>query len=40
MLADQLLTMAQETDRAGYTQLAERLLGIAYDVLEQPAPLN
>lgn len=40
MLADQLLTVAQETDRAGYPKLAEQLLGIAFDVLEQRAPLN
>lgn len=38
MLADQLLTVAQETDRAGYSALAERLLGMAYHVLEVPAP--
>ena len=40
MLADQLLTMAQETDRAGYVELARRMLGLAFDVLDVPARRN
>ena len=40
MLADRLLTIAQDTDRAGYADLAERLLTLAYDVLDAPVRLN
>ena len=37
MLADRLLTIAEESDRAGFTKIAECLLGLAHDVLEKPA---
>ena len=37
MLADRLLTMAEESDRAGFTKVAECLLGLAHDVLERPS---
>ena len=40
MLADQLLTMAQVTDRAGFAELARRLVGLALDVLEPRATFN
>ena len=40
MLADRLLTIAAETDRAGYTDVAQRLLGLMYDVLDAPAPVQ
>ena len=40
MLADRLLTIAAETDRAGFTDVAQRLLGLMYDVLDAPAPIH
>lgn len=40
MIADRLLTMAEETDRAGYTDVAAQLLTLVYDVLERPANLH
>jgi len=39
MLADQLLTLAQNADRAGLHRPAERLLKLAYAVYaEKPSP--
>jgi hypothetical protein len=35
MLADQLLTLAQNAERAGYRRPAERLLKLAYAVYEE-----
>lgn len=40
MLADRLLTIAAETDRAGYPDVAQRLLGLMYDVLDAPVPVH
>ena len=37
VLADQLITLAQEADRAGYRAAASRLVGLAYAVLEPNA---
>ena len=34
VLADRLLTLAQQADRAGYHDSASRLLGLMYEVLE------
>ena len=37
MLADRLISLAQEADRAGYTDSASRLVGLAFAVFdEQP----
>ncbi len=37
ILADRLISLAQDADRAGYAQSATRLLGLAYAVFdEQP----
>ena len=39
MLADRLLTLAQDADRAGFFKPAERLLRLAYAVCdEKPLP--
>jgi hypothetical protein len=38
VLADRLITLAQEADRAGYSDSASRLLGTAYAVLDEPKP--
>jgi hypothetical protein len=39
MLADRLLTLAQDADRAGFFKPAERLLKLAYAVCdEKPLP--
>ena len=40
MLADRLLTIAAETDRAGFTDVAQRLLILMYDVLDAPVPVH
>ncbi len=41
MLADRLITLAQDADRAGYQDSATRLLGLAYAVFdEQPRARN
>ena len=41
MLADRLITLAQDADRAGYAESATRLLGLAYAVFdEQPRVRN
>ena len=37
VLADQMITLAQQADRAGYRAAASRLVGLAYAVLE-PRP--
>jgi hypothetical protein len=40
MLADQLLTLAQNADRSGLTRPAERLLKLAYALYEEkPLPV-
>ena len=39
VLADRLITLAQDADRAGYARSATRLLGLAYAVFdEEPQP--
>ena len=35
VLADRLITLAQDADRAGYSQSATRLLGLAYAVFDE-----
>lgn len=35
VLADQLLTLAQEADRAGLHDSASRLIGLVYSVLDE-----
>ena len=41
MLADRLISLAQDADRAGYLDSATRLLGLAYAVFdEQPRARN
>ena len=35
MLADRLISLAQDADRAGYAQSAMRLLGLAYAVFDE-----
>ncbi len=35
MLADRLITLAQEADRAGYPRSATHLLGLAYAVFDE-----
>ncbi len=35
VLADRLITLAQEADRAGYSSSASRLIGAAYAVLDE-----
>ena len=36
LLADRLLTLAQDADRAGMRSAAGRLVELAYDVLDNP----
>ncbi len=38
VLADQMITLAQHADRAGYRVAASRLIGLAYAVLERRPP--
>ena len=39
MLADRLLSLAQEADRAGYVAAASNLVGLAHAVFDEtPAP--
>ncbi len=41
ILADRLISLAQDADRAGYSESATRLLGLAYAVFdEQPRARN
>ena len=40
MLADRLITLAQEADRAGYPQSAIQLLGLAHAVFDEPKRVN
>ena len=41
VLADRLITLAQDADRAGYKDSATRLIGLAYAVFdEQPRARN
>ncbi len=41
VLADRLISLAQDADRAGYPDSAVRMLGLAYAVFdEQPAQRN
>ncbi len=41
ILADRLISLAQDADRAGYAESATRLLGLAYAVFdEQPRTRN
>ena len=41
VLADRLISLAQDADRAGYLDSATRLLGLAYAVFdEQPRSRN
>lgn len=37
VLADRLLTLAQDVDRAGFRDAASRLVTLVYDVLERQA---
>lgn len=37
ILADRLLTLAQDVDRAGYRETASHLVTLVYDVLERRA---
>lgn len=37
MLADRLLTLAQDADRAGYLDAASQLVVLAFSVLDEPA---
>jgi hypothetical protein len=37
LLSDRLLTLAEDADRAGYRGMAERLLDLAEQVLDEPA---
>ena len=34
MLADRLISLAQDADRAGYSDAASRLVGLVYSVLD------
>ncbi len=36
MLADRILSLAQDADRAGYQTTADRLLSLAFRVLDRP----
>jgi type IV secretory pathway protease TraF len=38
MLADRLLTLAQDADRAGYLDAASQLITLVYAVLDQQVP--
>lgn len=38
ILADRLISLAQEADRAGYRASADRLIGLAYAVLDDEGP--
>ena len=41
VLADRLISLAQDADRAGYARSASRLLGLAYAVFdEEPQHAN
>lgn len=40
VLADRLITLAQEADRAGYSTSASRLIGAAYAVLDEEKILS
>lgn len=39
MLADRLITLAQDADRAGYVAAASRLIGLAYAVFDEKPQL-
>jgi hypothetical protein len=39
MLSDHLITLAEEADRAGYTNTASRLVGLACTVFDEVAKL-
>ncbi len=38
VLADRLISLAQEADRAGFTASASRLIGLVYAVLDDEGP--
>lgn len=38
LIADRLLTLAQEADRAGYTGAASNLVHLVLSVLDEPPP--
>ena len=40
VLADRLITLAQDADRAGYPESATKLLGLAYAVFDEPRRVN
>lgn len=40
ILADRLISLAQEADRAGYTASASRLIGLVYAVLDDEGPVS
>ena len=37
VIADRLISLAQDADRAGYKDAATRLVGLMYAVLDSPA---
>lgn len=40
MLADRLITLAQDADRAGYVAAASHLIGLAYAVFDETPQLT
>ena len=40
LLADRLITLAQEADRAGYRDTASNLVNLMYSVLDEPHPVR
>lgn len=40
MLADRLISLAQDADRAGYVSAASRLIGLAYAVFDEKPQLT
>lgn len=40
MIADRLITLAREADRAGYRDTASHLVNLVYNVLDEVSTLN
>ena len=40
MIADRLITLAKEADRAGFRGTASHLVTLVYSVLDEGSPLN
>jgi hypothetical protein len=38
VIADRIISLAQDADRAGYTKTASRLVRLAHTVLNEPPP--